>query len=36
MLGHGLLVGLTLFDVNWDDMALAQLTRRYQAYYDAG
>jgi type IV secretory pathway TrbD component len=36
MLGHGALMGLTLFDPYWDDMALAQLTRRYKAYYDAG
>jgi type IV secretory pathway TrbD component len=36
MLGHGVLVGLTLFDVNWDDIAIAQLTRRYKAHYDAG
>ena len=36
MLGHGVLMGLTLFDAHWDEMALAQLTRRYKAFYDAG
>ena len=36
MLGHGVLMGLTLFDAHWDEMALAQLTRRYRAAYDAG
>jgi hypothetical protein len=36
MLGHGALMGLTLFDAYWDDMALAQLTRRYRDFYDAG
>ena len=36
MLGHGALMGLTLFDAQWDDMVLAQLSRRYKAFYDAG
>jgi type IV secretory pathway TrbD component len=36
MLGHGILIGLTLWDAHWDDIAIAQLTRRYKAYYDAG
>jgi type IV secretory pathway TrbD component len=36
MLGHGALMALTLYDVEWDAMAIAQLTRRYKAYYDAG
>jgi type IV secretory pathway TrbD component len=36
MLGHGVLIGLTLWDVHWDDIALAQLTRRYKDSYDAG
>lgn len=34
--GHGLLIALTLFDVQWDEMVVAQLTRRYKPYYDAG
>ena len=36
MLGHGALMGLTLCDAQWDEMVLAQLTRRYKAFYDAG
>ena len=36
MIGHGLLIALTLFDAQWDEMVLAQLTRRYKAFYDAG
>ena len=36
MLGHGVLMGLTLFDAHWDEMALAQLTRKYKGFYDAG
>ena len=36
MLGHGILMGLTLFDPQWDEMAIAQLTRKYKAFYDAG
>ena len=36
MVGHGALMALTLFDPHWDDMVVAQLTRRYKAYYDAG
>ena len=34
--GHGVLMALTLFDTHWDEMAIAQITRRYRAYYDAG
>ena len=30
------LMGLTLCDAQWDEMVLAQLTRRYKAFYDAG
>jgi type IV secretory pathway TrbD component len=36
LLGHALLVALTLWDPRWDDMAMAQLSRKYKAYYDAG
>jgi type IV secretory pathway TrbD component len=36
LVGHGVLIGLTLWDANWDDLALAQLTRRYKTFYDAG
>jgi type IV secretory pathway TrbD component len=36
MCGHGALMALTLYDPHWDDIFLAQLTRRYRAYYDAG
>ena len=36
MLGHGALMGLTLWEAQWDDMVLAQLTRRYKSFYDAG
>jgi type IV secretory pathway TrbD component len=35
-LGQGLLMGLTLFDKSWDDIAIAQVTRRYKSYYNAG
>jgi len=35
-LGQGLLVLLTLFDPWWDDMAIAQLSRRYKSLYEAG
>ena len=28
MIGHGLLIALTLFDAQWDEMVLAQLTRQ--------
>ena len=36
LVGHGTLVALTLFDVHWDEMAMAQLTRNYRGYYTAG
>lgn len=36
VLGHVVLVALTLFDAKWDDMAIAQLARKYKAFYDAG
>jgi type IV secretory pathway TrbD component len=35
-LGQGVLVLLTQWDVHWDDLAIAQATRRYKALYDAG
>jgi len=34
--GQGTLVVLTQWDVHWDDLAIAQVTRRYREYYDAG
>jgi type IV secretory pathway TrbD component len=36
LLGHGVLIGLTLWDPNWDEVASAQLTNRYKDFYDAG
>ena len=35
-LGQGVLVMLTQFDGRWDDIVLAQMVRRYRAFYDAG
>ena len=35
-LGQGALVMLTQYDGHWDDLALAQLTRRYKTRYEAG
>ncbi len=35
-LGQGVLILLTQWDIGWDDVAIAQLTRRYQAFYEAG
>ncbi len=35
-LGQGALVLLTQWDTLWDDLALAHLTRRYRAFYEAG
>lgn len=35
-LGQGLLIALTQWDHFWDDLAIAQLTRRYRARYEAG
>ena len=34
-LGQGTMMYLTLMDTQWDDIALAHLTRRYKGYYDA-
>jgi type IV secretory pathway TrbD component len=36
LLGQGLLIGLTLWDPNWDEVGMAQLTNRYKDFYDAG
>jgi len=33
-LGQGVLVVLTQFDGRWDDIVLAQMVRRYRAFYD--
>ena len=35
VVGHGVLVLLTQSDAQWDDLALAHLTRRYRGFYDA-
>jgi hypothetical protein len=35
-LGQGLLVLLTQWDNLWDDIGIAQLSRRYKALYEAG
>jgi type IV secretory pathway TrbD component len=35
-LGQGLLMGLTLWEPLWDDVAIAQVTRRYKSFYNAG
>jgi type IV secretory pathway TrbD component len=35
-LGQGVLVLLTSWDVFWDDVGIAQLTRRYRALYEQG
>jgi hypothetical protein len=34
--GQGLLVVLTQWDAYWDDLGIAQVTRRYKAVYEAG
>jgi type IV secretory pathway TrbD component len=34
--GQGALILVTAWDVHWDDLALAQLTRRYKPFYEAG
>jgi type IV secretory pathway TrbD component len=36
LLGHGTMVALTLADPHWDDVIVAQLTRRYKSLYEAG
>jgi type IV secretory pathway TrbD component len=35
-LGQGVLILLTQWDTHWDDLGIAQLTRRYRAFYEAG
>jgi type IV secretory pathway TrbD component len=35
-LGQGVLMLLTQWDTWWDDLAIAQMTRRYRAHYEAG
>jgi len=35
-MGQGLLVLLTQWDLHWDDIGIAQLTRRYRDHYGAG
>src|SRR2546428_5844182 len=35
-LGQGVLVLLTTWDPFWDDLGIAQLSRRYKAMYEAG
>jgi len=34
-LGHGVLMTLTVWDGQWDDLLLAQLARHYKSYYEA-
>lgn len=36
LLGHGMLILLTQWDADWDNVLIAQLTRRYQTFYSAG
>jgi len=33
--GHGLLMAMTAWDGQFDDLLLAQMTRRYKSYYEA-
>jgi type IV secretory pathway TrbD component len=35
-IGQGILVLLTQWDLHWDDVAIAQVTRRYRDHYEAG
>jgi len=35
-LGQGALMLLTQWDVHWHELAVAQMTRRYRAFYGAG
>jgi type IV secretory pathway TrbD component len=35
-LGQGVLMLLTQWDGRWDDLALAQVSRRYRRFYEAG
>ena len=36
MLGQGVLIGLTLWEPDWDLIFQARLTRQYHDYYEAG
>jgi type IV secretory pathway TrbD component len=36
LLGHGVMVALTLRDPHWDEVLIAQCVYRYKAYYEAG
>jgi type IV secretory pathway TrbD component len=36
LLGHGVMVALTLRDPHWDDVLIAQVVHGYKAYYEAG
>jgi type IV secretory pathway TrbD component len=36
IIGHGTLVALTSWNTHWDEMALAQMNRRYKGRYSAG
>jgi type IV secretory pathway TrbD component len=35
-IGQGTLMGLTLWDPYFDDVAIAQVTRKYKSFYGAG
>jgi type IV secretory pathway TrbD component len=36
LLGHGTLIWLTAWNERWDEMILAQWSRKYKSRYDAG
>ena len=36
LLGHGVMVALTLLDPHWDEVLIAQCVHSYKAYYEAG
>ena len=36
LLGHGVMVALTLLDPHWDEVLIAQFVHGYKAYYEAG
>jgi len=36
LLGHGVMVALTLLDPHWDEVLIAQCVHGYKAYYEAG
>jgi type IV secretory pathway TrbD component len=36
LLGHGVMVALTLRDPHWDEVLIAQCVHGYKAYYEAG